>query len=86
MQIFAFRGPETDWVAATDVAQARDILKIHYGISDDDIDGSYDVIEAVDPDSVSVYPDDWDYEDDDAGPPTAAEFMTKPGFVGSTCQ
>lgn len=86
MKLFAFRGPETDWVAADTHADAIRILKLHYGISDRDVAGSYDVIEEVDPASVEVYPDDWDYEDDEAELPTAAEFMTKPGLVCSTCQ
>jgi len=85
MKLFAFRGAETDWIAATNEADARRMLRLHYGITEDDIDGSYEVIEEVDPASVEVYPDDWDYEDDEAEPPTAAEFMTKPGFVCSTC-
>ena len=86
MKLFRFAGAETDWVAAADEMSARDILKRHYGISDDDIAGSYESIEEVEPTSVEVYPDDWDYEDDEAEPPTAAEFMTKPGLVCSTCQ
>lgn len=86
MKLFKFDGPETDWVAATDEAHARKLLRLHYGITNADIDGSYDVIKEVAPDSVKVYPDDWDYEDDEAEPPTAAEFMTKPGLVCSTFQ
>ena len=86
MKLFAFRGSETDWIAADTHADAISILKRHYGISDRDVAGSYEVIEEVDPASVEVYPDGWDYDDDEAEPPTAAEFMTKPGLVCSTCQ
>lgn len=82
MKLFKFAGGETDWVAADTEAAAREILKEHYGITDDDIDYSYDTIsEVLPPESVRII---WDYEDDD--PSTAAEFMTEPGLVCSTCQ
>jgi hypothetical protein len=86
MKLFAFKGPETDWIAAPTEDDARVILKRHYGISDDDIAGSYEVIEEVDPLTVQVYPDDWDYDNDPEDLPTAAEYMAKPGLVCSTCQ
>jgi hypothetical protein len=86
MKLFAFKGPETDWVAAPNEDVARVILMRHYGISDDDIAGNYEVIEEVDPTTLKMYPEDWDYEDDEAEPPTAAEYMAEPGLVGSTCQ
>jgi len=86
VKLFKFEGCETDWVAADTEAAARQILKQHYGISDEDIASSYEDISEVPPESVKLYPEDWDYEDDEAEPPTAAEFMTEPGLVCSTCQ
>lgn len=31
MKLFAFRGSETDWIAAHDEAEACAVLKAHYG-------------------------------------------------------
>lgn len=86
MKLYAFETmAETDWVAGKDHDEARRAYMLHYGLSERDMDG-VDVSE-VDPASVECYPDDWDYDDDEAEPPTAADFMakmTKPGLVGST--
>lgn len=87
LKLFAFEGAETDWIAANTEDEARHVLKRHYGIDDSDIDGSYESISEVDPTKVEVYPDGWDYEDDEAEPPSAAEVMTKmtkPQLVAST--
>ncbi len=84
MRLYRFEAGEIDWVAAESLEQANDIYRRHYGLSDAEV-ASVEASE-VDPSSVEVYPDDWDYEDDEAEPPTAAEFMTKPGLVCSTCQ
>lgn len=84
MKLYRFHGVETDWIAAETLDHARELLRRHYGITESDIDGSYESIEEVEPDSVEVYTDGWDYEDDEAEPPTAAEFMAKPGLVCST--
>ncbi len=78
----------TDWVAAPEEAAARDCLRRHYGISDDDITGSYEDISEVKPSDVQVYLDDDDY-DDECDPPTAADIMagkTKPFLVCSTAR
>ena len=45
LKLYAFRGAETDWVAASDEASARDFLKRHYGINDDDIASSYECVD-----------------------------------------
>ena len=83
-RLFKFEGHETDYIAAENETHARDLLKRHYGIDDSDIEGSYETICEVDPTTVEVYPDGWNYEDDEAEPPSAAEFMAKPGLVCST--
>lgn len=84
MKLFRFDNGERDWIAAETQDHATKLYMNYYGLSDCDMDGM--TIDEVDPSSVEVYPDGWDYEDDEAEPPTAAEFMTKPGLVCSTCQ
>ena len=89
LKLYEFSGAETDWVAANSEDEARELLMRHHGISPEDIAGSYESITVVDGTSVEMLPDDWDYDDEDAEPPTAADKvaqMTKPGFVCSTCQ
>ncbi len=86
MELFAIAtGAETDWVAASDESEARAVYKNHYGLSDRDMEGVE--VSQVDPRTVSVYPDGWDYENDEAEPPTAAEIMATmrgPDLVAST--
>lgn len=89
LKLYEFSGAETDWVAASSEDEARDVLMRHYGIGPHDVSGSYESIGVVDGTSVEMLPDDWDYDDEDAVPPTAADVvakMTKPGFVCSTYQ
>lgn len=93
LKLFVFEGAETEWVAAATQEEARQALKVHYGIDDRDIDGSYEDISEVDPEAVEFYVDETsisDEEDDDETPTrTAAEMMagkTKPFLVGSTYQ
>lgn len=89
MKLWAFEGVETDWVAADSVGEARDTMKSHYGIGDDDIDGSYESISEVAPDDVVFYTDAVDAETEEAITTTAAKMMvgkTRPFVVGSTCQ
>lgn len=84
MKLFKVDNGETDWIAAETQEQAVKIYMGEYGLNDRDMT---DVeISEVDPLTVQVYPDGWDFEDDEAEPPTAAEFMDKPGLVCSTCQ
>jgi len=78
---------ERDWVAANDEGEARRVYMQHYGLSERDMDG-VDISEA-DPSEVEVYPEGWDFDDDEAELPNAAEIMakmTKPGLVASTNQ
>ena len=86
MKLYAFEtAAETDWIAANTDEEARIAYMGHYGLSERDMDG-VDISE-VDPESVELYPDDWDYDDDEAEPPTATEIMAKmkrPGLVAST--
>ena len=49
MKLFEFSGTEIDWVAADNETQAREALRIHYGITEEDIDGSYEEITEIDP-------------------------------------
>lgn len=89
LKVFAFRGAETDWVAAHDVAEARKVLISHYGISHEDIDGSYESIDEVPPETVQMIDDDHDYEaaPDEQELPTAADAIagkSKPFLIGST--
>lgn len=87
MKLFAFEGVETDWVAAANVAEARDCLRRTAGIGDDDIDGSYETITELDPNEVEFYTDETDPETEENLTVTAAEKMAgkmKPFVVGST--
>lgn len=87
MKLFAFEGAETDWVAAHDLAEARDCLRRTYGIGDDDIDGSYQDITECDPSEVEFYLDETDPDTEENLTETAAAKMagkTKPFVVGST--
>lgn len=88
LKLFAFEGAETDWVAARTLEEARETLKTHYGIDDDDIDSSYHEIgEELHPDAVKVVTDEVDAETEEAITKTAAEAMagkTKPFLVAST--
>ena len=84
MKLFKFQSSETDFIAAETQEHAADLYRREYGLHERDMEG-VEITEA-DPASVWVYPDGWDYEDDDTEPPTAAEFMTKPSLVCSTCQ
>ena len=89
MKLWAFEGAETDWVAADDEAGARRALKSHYGISDEDIAGSYESISEVDPATVEFYTDEVDAETEETVTTTAAEMMagrSRPFVVGSTCE
>lgn len=84
MKLFRFRSGETDWVAADTVEEAIAAYKAEYGLNDRDMDGV--VVVECDAESVSVYPDDWDYDSEDE-PPTAAavmSFMKRPGLVATT--
>lgn len=87
MKLFAFEGAETDWVAANSEAEARDTLKHHYGIGDDDIDGSYESISEVNADEVEFYTDETDAETEETKTLTATDMMAgkaHPFVVGST--
>lgn len=89
MKLWAFAGAETDWVAADDEGTARRILKSHYGISDEDIAGSYESISEVDPATVDVYTDEVDAETEETVTTTAAALMAgklHPFVVGSTAE
>lgn len=93
MKLFEFVGAETDWIAANSPEEAREALKVHYGITDRDVDGSYEEINEVDPEAVEFYVDETpisdEDEEDETPMRTAAEMMkgkTKPFLVGSTCQ
>lgn len=73
---------ETDYVAAPTQERAMEIYMNEYGLAAGDM---FDVgCSEADPESVECYPDDWDYEDDEAEPPSAAQFMSKPGLVCTT--
>ena len=87
MKLFAFCGVETEWVAADTKADARDTLIRHYGISGEDVAGSYESIEPVDPAEIKFYTDAVDAETEESVMTTAAEMMagkTRPFVVGST--
>lgn len=90
MKLFEFVGAETDWIAANSPEEAREALKVHYGITDRDVDGSYDEVNEVDPDEVEFCVDETPEDEEEETPTrTAAEMMkgkTKPFLVGSTCQ
>ncbi len=87
MKLFLFRldNGETDWVAAETKEQAAEIYQNEYGLRDCEM-AEVEISEVADPTGVEVYPDGWDYEDEEAEPPTAAEFMTKPGIICTTCR
>ena len=87
LKLFEFSGAETDWVAAADENAARACLKSHYGISDEDVTGSYESIDEVEPSTVEFWTDEWDEEADEQVYITAADMMhgkTAPFVVGST--
>jgi hypothetical protein len=87
VKLFRFCGVETDLVAADDETSARDFLRRHYGISDDDIALSYEDIAEVDPNEVELVTDEVALETEEPITITAAETMagkTKPFLVGST--
>lgn len=87
MKLYEFSGAETDWVAAEDEASARRCLRSHYGISEEDIAGSYSEIHEVDPAEVSFFTDEYDEENEETVTMTAAEMMSgkaHPFVVGST--
>lgn len=89
MKLFVFEGPETDWVAANSEAEAREVLKRHYGISDADINGSYDSITEADPSEVVFDTDAVDADTEETITTTAAAIMAKtvrPDVICSTCQ
>ena len=89
MKLFRFLGTETDWIAANDEAEAKQVLIRHYGISADDIAYSYESIDEVEPSTVEIYPDGWGYKNNKAAPPNATALMatlTKPQLVCSTAQ
>lgn len=89
MKLFAFEGAETDWVAANTEAEARAELISHYGITPDDVTGSYESVSEVDPSEVEFYTDAVDVETEETITETAAEKMagkTRPFVVGSTYQ
>lgn len=85
MKLFRLDNGEVDWIAAETQEQAARIYQIEYGLRDCEM-AEVDISEVTDPTTVEVYPDDWDYDDEEAEPPTAAEFMTKPGIICTTCQ
>ena len=87
MKVFEFSGAETDWVAANDEAEARRVLIGHYGISDRDIDGSYETITECDPSKVEFFTEEYDEEAEETITQTASEMMagkTRPFSLGST--
>jgi hypothetical protein len=87
MKLYAFEGAETDWVAANSEAEARDTLISHYGISGDDVTGSYESVSEVDPAGVEFYTDEVDAETEKTVMTTAAAMMVgkaAPFVLGST--
>ena len=89
LKLFEFSGVETEWVAAGSEAEARDTLKMHYGIDDRDIDCSYESVCEVDPAKVELYTDEVDAETEETKMTTAAAEMagkTRPFLVASTSQ
>jgi len=86
LKVFAFKGAETDWIAAKTETEAREFLMAHYGISPDDVEGSYESVDEVDPGTV-FDTDEYDEEEEETVTKTAAELVegkTKPFVVGST--
>lgn len=89
LKLFEFLGAETEWVAARDEAEARRLLINHYGITEDDVAGSYESVSEVDPSNVELFTDEVDAETEEEKTTTAAELMagkTKPFLVASTYQ
>lgn len=88
MKLFAFVGAETDWVAADDERGARECLRRHYGVTDEDIAGSYEEVSEVDPSGVELYTDPGCIEEDEEDvTTTAADLMrgkSRPFLVAST--
>jgi len=87
LKVYAFSGAETDWIAANTEDEAREFLMDHYGISPDDVAGSYEEVYEVAPDTV-FNTDEYDEEAEETVTTTAAEIVagkTKPFVVGSTC-
>lgn len=89
MNLYQFSGPETDWVAADTIADAREVLMAHYGITAEDLAITYDSVKEVDdPASIYVEPEEWcdDHEDEDFTAADVMATMTSPGLVASTCR
>lgn len=89
MKVFEFSGDETDWVAAHTEAEARATLMAHYGISDEDVAGSYETVTECDPSKVEFFTDEYDEEEEETVTRTAAEMLagkTRPFVLGSTYQ
>ena len=89
MKLYVFEGAETDWVAANSESEAREVLKRHYGINDEDIDESCEEIREADPDATVFETDEVDAVTEETLTITAAEIMAKmkmPGMVSSTSQ
>jgi hypothetical protein len=87
MKVFEFLGAEIDWVAASDEAEARSTLMAHYGISVEDLVGSYEEVNERDPADVQFHTDAVDAETEESVMTTAAAMMigkTKPFALGST--
>ncbi len=87
MQLWVFEGVETEWVAARNEDEAHETLRRHYGISDEDIAGSYQDIYQANPEDVVMTTDEVNAETEEPITTTAAELMrgkTAPFVVGST--
>lgn len=89
LRLFVFDGAETDWVAANSEMEAWDELKSHYGITDEDIAGSYESITEADPSEVTFDTDMVNEKTEETITTTAAAIMagrTRPFLVSSTYQ
>lgn len=89
MKLYVFEGAETDWVAANTEDEAWAELRSHYGITNDDIAGSYESITEANPDEIVFDTDMVDAETEETITTTASEIMagqTRPFLVCSTCQ
>ena len=87
LKLFEFSGAETEWVAANDEVEARRALILHYGITEDEVAGSYESVSEVDPNEVEFYTGEVDAETEEAIMTTGAAIIrdkTKPFLVGST--
>ncbi len=87
MKVFEFFGDESDWVAAHDEAEARATLMAHYGISAEDVTGSYETVTECDPAKIEFFTEEYDEEAEETITQTAAEMMagkTRPFLLGST--